>query len=203
MPGPYDITIMQASDNVGLSRITINENFLKLKAHIDSIATGISWTENIKDITDITHAIPTNGNRYISSTTSGGWIKDYIYEYQTGTGWIEIIPEEGLTTYVDEQYKFVVYTGNGWSTIGGVTPHNSLQGLNLGDYQHLTQTQLSNLTGGSSTTLHYHNDRVGIPASFPNATGRRGQWAIDDINKWMYWCIDTNLWVRWTIETNP
>ena len=203
MAGPYDITEIQSSDNVGLSRVTINDNFIKIKALVDSIATGISWTENIKDITDISFAIPTEGNRYICNLTSGGWTENYIYQYTSGA-WVEIIPTEGLTTYVDDQYKFVVYTGTGWATVGGIVPHNALNGLNLADYQHLTAAQLSGLVGGgSASAYHYHNDNVAVPASFPTYTGRKGQWAIDTTEKLMYFCISTDLWIRWTIETNP
>jgi len=41
------------------------------------------------------------------------------------------------------------------SALGSLT-HNCLLGLNVGDYQHLTSAQLTGLTGGGITALHSH-----------------------------------------------
>lgn len=45
------------------------------------------------------------------------------------------------------------------------------------------------------------NLEVSIPLTFPTATGVKGQWAVDLINKLYYFCIATNTWIKWTIET--
>ena len=41
----------------------------------------------------------------------------------------------------------------------GATDHNSLNGLNVADYQHLTAAQLSGLTSGVPTVLHSHDNQ--------------------------------------------
>lgn len=59
--------------------------------------------------------------------------------------------------------------------------HNDLDGLNLGDYKHLTAIQLSGLTEGSSTNLHTHSyndlgDLPSIPSALSDLSGD-----LDDI----------------------
>ena len=51
----------------------------------------------------------------------------------------------------------VNFTGSGGS--GGLVDHNDLGGLNVGDYQHLTAAQDTDLTDGGNCSVHKHDDR--------------------------------------------
>jgi len=191
------------TDNIGLSRITINNNLHYLLSLINSNSTGLKWIKNVLDITTSTLAAPGDGNRYISSETSNGWTKDYIYEYDADDDeWDEFIPDLGTSTWVDDVSRYYVYNGSEWVQLGTVISHNALSGLNVDDFQHLTAIEKSDLTGGGDANAqHGHDNETSIPSSFPNANGIKGQWAIDNVNQFMYFCISNNLWVRWTIET--
>lgn len=62
-------------------------------------------------------------------------------------------------TSVNGDEGFYKWSGS-WDYLApntGNVEHNSLQGLNVGDYQHLTSNQLSELTANNSTTIHNHN----------------------------------------------
>jgi len=71
-------------------------------------------------------------------------------------------------------------TNNMWVDRGAATNHNSLDGLNDGDYKHLTAVQYTNfisLTDGSdvSNTLHNHNTQYAIKqSSTTDTTSGRG-----------------------------
>lgn len=66
---------------------------------------------------------------------------------------------------LEEYYRegFYQWQDNGWvflapNTSGSSTQHNSMQGLNQGDFLHLTNVEYDDLTGGESI-LHTHDDR--------------------------------------------
>lgn len=69
---------------------------------------------------------------------------------------------ESLEEYHRE--GFYQWNGSSWdylapNTSGSSVQHNSLQGLNEGDFQHLTSLQLQALTTANNTTLHTHDDQ--------------------------------------------
>lgn len=110
------------------------------KGYVDSFASGMSWKNPVTSFFDFGGAIPptlVNGQRYISSTTSGSFDANYIYEYN-GSSWVEIVPSEGWCLYVMGGSTFadqtIVYTSAGaWVSIGNVINHSSLNGLTSGD----------------------------------------------------------------------
>jgi len=198
-----DIIVLQRLNNVGMDRETINYNFSLLKHLINTIQLGLIWIEHVENIIDALHATPANGNRYIASQTSDGWIINNIYEYVTGTGWEETVAVSGMSTWIDSLQYYVTFNGTEWVRLGNVIAHNTLDGLNSGDFQHLTLAQLTALVGGGDAGgLHKHDLQVAVPVSFPTAPGVRNQWAVDLVEKLFYYCISLNTWVRWTIETN-
>ncbi|KAI9549896.1 hypothetical protein GHT06_005784 [Daphnia sinensis] len=54
--------------------------------------------------------------------------------------------EVGADPYVSVDFADELLEGV-WVSLGGIVPHNSLQGLNQGDYQHLTAGELATLQG--------------------------------------------------------
>jgi hypothetical protein len=72
----------------------------------------------------------------------------------------DVVPvAEGFASWVEDENIVYVFNGSNWVKMSAVFAHNDLSGLNAGDYQHLTATQLSGLTGGNDTTLHTHDGR--------------------------------------------
>ena len=80
---------------------------------------------------------------------------------------------------INHQWTYNV-TDDIWVDRGAAVSHNSLDGLNDGNYQHLTATQYTNfisLTDGSdvSNTLHNHNTQYAIKqSSVTDTTSGRG-----------------------------
>jgi hypothetical protein len=131
------------------------------KAYVDAIAQGIDWQDSVLDRFDPTSGLPgtpSQGARYISTATANGWTIHNIYEFE-GSSWEEIVVNEGFASWVEDENIIYVFNGTSWVKMSAIFAHNDLASLNAGDYQHLTATQLSGLTGGGDTSLHTHDTR--------------------------------------------
>ena len=64
---------------------------------------AVNWLKRIAAIADITTvAAPLDGDRYISELSGSGFTANYIYTYSDeSNGWVETIPSDGDTCYVD------------------------------------------------------------------------------------------------------
>jgi hypothetical protein len=107
------------------------------------------YTENEVDslITAATYGI-SGSVQYYSNLPTLGHDSGIIYIVQENEG----INEEG----------FYQWDGSSWTFLAnntGTSTHNDLSGLNDGDYKHLTSTEYTGLTGGTSTDLHHHDSR--------------------------------------------
>lgn len=79
-----------------------------------------------------------------------------------------------------EEYRregFYQWSGTDWiflaaNTSGSSTQHNSLQGLNQGDFQHLTSTEYNDLTSGESS-LHNHDNRYYTETEIDNKLSQK------------------------------
>jgi len=200
------ITIQQ-TDNVGLSRITINNNFQYLDDAISAIVSGISWQEAVLDIVRIPLVVgPVSGDRYIALLTESGYTKDNIYEWN-GALWVETSVAKGFAVYVDDVSMLYIYNGTNWVELASVASHNSLTGLQGGgvtERYHLTALEHLKLTGNQNAqTIHYHDTETSVPAT-PDAAGIKGQWASAVIGgaRYIYFCIAANSWVRYVTATD-
>jgi len=134
---------------------------LATKYYVDQIAQGLDWQNSVLNIVPLASGIQVTGNRYISSTTSGTWTQDNIYEWN-GTAWSETITQEGFATWVEYLDQLYVFSNSGWVPFGSTSTHNNLSGIygDGPDYWHLTNTQKADLTGGgNASSQHLHDDR--------------------------------------------
>jgi len=133
---------------------------------------GSARKSAVIDLVDCTAPPPTEvlGDRYIIDNTGGsvdaGWdgaSKNDIVEFN-GTVWIPQTPEEGWVAYVDLQDKDALFVDDGtpaWELRPvAITVHNSLTGLNDGNYKHLTATEYANLSDFGSGTLAELNANI-------------------------------------------
>ena len=139
------------------------DEHLTTKQYVDQLVQGLDWQDSVLGIT--ASGVAVEGNRYISTTSSGSWTEDYIMEY-TGTSWSGIEPNEGFATWVEDQDALYVYNGSDWVRFGSTVIHNNLSGLQGGtasEYYHLSSAQHSALTDaggvGNASTQHIHDDR--------------------------------------------
>ncbi len=116
---------------------------------IDSTIAGLDPKESVIDEIDFTTAepaTPSDGDRFIntvtgdSSQTTTAVTAKYIYQWDTDH-WIEIIPDKGTYLQNETTERFRVFDGTDWVNFGSFLMHNSLGGLNSGDYRHLTEAE--------------------------------------------------------------
>lgn len=75
--------------------------------------------------------------------------------------------DEGFYRWDGSSWEFLARnTGDGGS--GSTSFHNSLLGLNSGDYQHLTSQEKSQLTDGEDTQLHKHDSQYYTKSEITN-----------------------------------
>lgn len=103
-------------------------NHLTNKGYVDdAVVRGISWQEQVISFYDFaTPPEATAGDRYISSSTTGSFVANYIYQY-SGSAWVEYEPSEGWTlycaggsTHADETITYTathIWTNNGSSIV--------------------------------------------------------------------------------------
>jgi len=78
---------------------------------------AFSWQRAVHDFFDPTSALPSNpisGDRWISSQSGNGWIKNYIYTYTTS--WSGAQPANGWITVVldNTPYKSYIFNATDW-----------------------------------------------------------------------------------------
>jgi len=203
-------TNIEKIDRAGLSRTTLNNNFLFLETKIVEEITGRDWKESILTISDEASAVEVSGNRYIADSDGSTWVKDYIYEWGLPVGgsssvsfeWLEIIPNEGTACLIEDIDEVYIYNGITWVSLYNPLIHNDLSGINGGtnnERYHFTNSELTALTqNGDAQSLHYHDTKVSPPVN-NTSIGVKGQWAID--SNYYYTCISTNVWIREVVET--
>jgi len=134
-------------DNPRSDNVPVNNTDLTNKSYVDNmILMGVTWVNSVISIYDFSTppGTPSDGDRYISSTTTGSFTQNYIYQYD-GSSWIEIIPHEGYATFVTDVSSLygeqvIIYNDSGtWTNIGNSINHNSL--INKGV---LTHSQIDN-----------------------------------------------------------
>lgn len=66
---------------------------------------------------------PSNGNRYISSATGNGWIKNKIYEYNStiSNNWMETTAYQNDVVFMENSNAYVYFNGNYWYSIAVAT----------------------------------------------------------------------------------
>ena len=132
---------------------------------IDEATFGLDWQDSVLDFTVAASGVQSTGNRYVSTSTAGGWTEDYIYEWD-GSQWNETVPNEGYALWDETNDRHMVYNGSDWVRFGSTITHNYLNGLQGGttdQYYHMTSTQHSALTSfggvGNASSEHIHDDR--------------------------------------------
>ena len=145
---------------------------LATKEYVDSVAIGLKWIKSVKSRTITTPSDLTNktGDRYLVPTNaSGDWSGKgntiAIYSPRTGWGFEEV--EENTAVHIEDEGKNFVWNGKDWVLFNAsVVRHENLPDL-LGGEWHLTADQYRDLTGGDSSTTHYH----AADRDLANATG--------------------------------
>jgi hypothetical protein len=121
----------------------------------------------------------------VISASSGSGISEWESKVYPNT--LEIVFVEGALYYLDRDevgaapYVSVDFAeellDGVWASLGGIVPHNSLSGLNQGDYQHLTASELATVQGITRSL-----DAMGalIRYNFPSkVSGSAGEAASD------------------------
>lgn len=126
------------------------------QAYVEALLSGFTPISNILGFVDFTASepgSPTSGDRYIntvtgtSSGTAQSMTADYIYQWN-GSTWTETIPSVGDFLTDESSGIPYIYKSTGWEIVSNSVSHNAttgLQGGTSGQYNHLTNTQLTNL----------------------------------------------------------
>lgn len=120
------------------------------KSYVDSKVQGLDWQESVldKDLTSPPGS-PSSGDRYIVGVgATGAWsgYDNYIAEYTTS--WSFINPDQGFSTWVEDEDKLYVYDGSTWIKFGSTISHDTLSGLLDDDHtQYLRTDGTRQLTG--------------------------------------------------------
>ena len=140
---------------------------LTTKDYVDMAIQGLDWQDSVISFATSASGVTTSGNRYIASSTGGGWTKNDIYTY-TNAAWKETVPTTGEAVWVENEDTLYVYNGSNWIKFGSTVVHanlSNLQGGNGSDqYYHLTQNQFEDLTDfngvvSNASNQHIHDDR--------------------------------------------
>ena len=145
-------TISDASwtfDNVVISPNSPTlDGHLANKAYVDSVAQGIDWQESVIGLqsTPPTSGL-TDGQRYIVEPSgTGDWSgqdnKIATYVASGGGSWSFDTPNEGWSTWVEDEDTNYVFNGSVWVKFGSTITHNNTAGLQ----------------GGNASTEFYHLD---------------------------------------------
>jgi len=79
------------------------------------LAGSYDYQESVLKQTNFAGAVATEGNRYLSTATSGSWTADYIYEYQ-GAAWEGTAPSEGMVVFDEETAGYLLYASAAWGS---------------------------------------------------------------------------------------
>lgn len=97
------------------------------------------WQDSVLTMTSGTPPTsPNDGDRYIVDTPGTGvWtgLEDSIVEWNTASGtWDVYAPNEGFTTFVEDENKYYVYYDGAWGPMGEGIDHGDLVGLDGDDH---------------------------------------------------------------------
>jgi len=96
------------------------------------------WQDSVLTFSGTPPGSPSDGDRYIVDTpNSGAWngLDDYIVEWNTASGiWDTYAPNEGFTTFVEDENKYYVYYDGAWAPMGEGIDHGDLVGLDDDDH---------------------------------------------------------------------
>lgn len=106
------------------------------KGYVDTLAQGLTWQVSAIGFIDISTLTPAQlsvGDRYIADRNAETFTKDYIYQWSNLNDWIEIVPVEGNALYISgdtgsHTNSTVVYNGSIWTSLGSTILHNALIG---------------------------------------------------------------------------
>lgn len=152
------------------------------KSYIDQLTAGIDWQDSVLD-KDLTAppGSPTTGDRYIIETgATGAWAThDGKIAEWNGTSWDFTVPNEGFSTWVEDEDIAYVYNGTAWVKMAGLFNHNDLGGLQGGttnEYYHLTNAEdawLSSVVADiSAANVADLSDNESVTGDWSFATGQ-------------------------------
>jgi len=102
------------------------------------------WQDSVLTFSGSPPGAPVDGDRYIvEATATGAWtgLEDYIVEWNTASGtWDLYPPNEGFTTFVEDEDKYYVYYNGAWSPFGTGIDHGDLVGLEDDDHIYYVPT---------------------------------------------------------------
>jgi len=112
---------------------------LTTKGYVDNLAsTNLSWKDSVISFYQMsTPPAAVVGDRYIAISTTGSFVKDYIYEWSGGSVWVETAVSEGVATYVsgNESPCFanqcIYYNETAWVNFSATMTHQSLAGSGI------------------------------------------------------------------------
>jgi len=125
-------------------RATQNYHLVRYDQLQDVIADEASsdWQDSVLSYENDPPGAPSDGDRYIvEPTASGVWtgLEDSIVEWNTASGtWDVYSPNEGFTTFVEDEDKYYVYYNGSWAPMGEGIDHGDLIGLDGDDHTHYT-----------------------------------------------------------------
>jgi len=107
-------------------------------------ASNSDWQESVLSFESDPPGAPANGERYIvEATASGVWAgqENNIVEWNTASGtWDVYNPNEGFTTFVEDEDKYYVYYNGNWAPMGEGIDHGDLIGLEDDDHTQYVPT---------------------------------------------------------------
>ena len=157
---------------------------LTTKGYVDGLVQGLDWQESVISITTAYGDASASGtNRYVAPTTSGTWTEDYVYEWN-GATWSGTAPDEGMSTWVEDEDILYVYNGSDWVKFGSTVTHNNTagkQGGTAGEYYHLTASDYTDwVTNRNEVIQDIVGDMVDggtetyISVDYSDGTGKLG-----------------------------
>ena len=156
--------------NDGTKDLSISEalNYISIKTDLNNYYTKVKVNELLNSKTNVGHH---HDSRYYTEDEIDSMIAAIeTFGIKGGVNTFNDLPLDAALNdiYIVRQDDgtndegFYQWNGTGWIWLShntGATSHNELSNLNIGDYQHLTQLQLDELTAGVETNLHIHDDR--------------------------------------------
>ena len=146
------------------------DSHLTTKGYVDLLIQGLDWQQSVDDWWDPSSGLPGSPNeddRYIATASGNGWSTNNVYDYD-GSQWDEIVPNEGFTTWVENEDALYVFNGSDWVRFGSTVTHNNLNNLQGGtsnEYYHLRAaeynalTYLNNASLDDASAYHHHDGR--------------------------------------------
>jgi len=102
------------------------------------------WQDSVLTFSGTPPGSPNDGDRYIvEATATGDWtgLEDYIVEWSTASGiWETYAPNEGFTTFVEDEDKYYLYYNGAWAPMGEGIDHGDLIGLGDDDHTYYVPT---------------------------------------------------------------